>query len=70
MDTPTREVIRQALRDMGPSRIADVKARTRLSDVMLYGSILQMEDAGEILSNRATEDRRGHRIYRLPEQHA
>lgn len=70
MDTPTREVIRNAMRELGPCRIADIKARTRLSDVMLYGSILQMEDDGQVLSNRATEDRRGQRIYRLAEQDA
>jgi hypothetical protein len=70
MDTPTREVIRNAMRELGPCRIADVKARTRLSDLMLYTTILQMEDDGEILSNRATEDRRGQRVYRLAEQDA
>lgn len=70
MDTPTREVIRIAMRELGPCRIADIKARTNLSDVMLYATILQMEDDGEILSNRATEDRRGQRVYRLAEQDA
>lgn len=70
MDTPSKEVIREALRALGPSRIDAVKARTGLSDVMLYASVLQMEDMGEILSNRAVEHRRGQRIYRLPEQDA
>ncbi len=70
MDTPSKEFIRDALRALGPSRIRSVKARTGLSDVMLYSSILQMEDEGEILSNRDVEHRRGERIYRLPEHAA
>lgn len=70
MDTPSKEYIRNALRALGPSRIQAVKARTGMSDVMLYSSMLQMEDEGEIISNRDAEHRRGQRIYRLPEQDA
>jgi hypothetical protein len=70
MDTPSKDFIRRALRDLGPSRMDDIKARTGMSSIMLYASVLQMEDEGEVLSNRAVEDRRGHRIYRLPDQAA
>lgn len=64
MDTPTRMAIRETLNEVPAMTAAEIKARTRLNTVMLYGTLLQMEDDGEIVSTLDPE-RPSQRRYLL-----
>lgn len=48
METPTKIIIKEALEAEDGQTIDEIKARTHLSTVILYGTILVMEDTGEL----------------------